>query len=573
MSLRSKSILLFIILHILIVFRKRKLLGPTAALRIQTYFRMYRLKGSHKDALLQLRKPIRTLSAIRIQCLARRYLSRKRYILRHNAYTKSTAILQRVYRGANIRKLIHRHKAALYLQNQMKKWRSRRFYNAVMLVIKLKQVFNKRMAAMELLQRVARGYMERKRVLRKKRAIHRRFERACNVIKFAYHTYIKKKNAWELALSQTPAGINEYEVSKRLALMIEDIYYYRLERRELAALMSRATPTLRRVMRHFFRRHPTERVLSLCNSLLKLCGYQVSTGNTCPIAEPRPQSSSTRSHTSTNDDVFDVARDLLKNHVPPYYRHGTVLDQPAMEAMFQSWYKMHGLPYLTGEIASIYKKFRDPMDGKIDLHRLQEYVDMHKYPCHKHSRYICGDCVFYRECHFGRCKCSMFRKDARTGFMCTNCNHPHQHHKLCPIQIKPKKNTHMSLAATLHYFLDPDMSCPISFHGVQMDEVVNEVTRVGEANLHDNQTRMLLQSTGGTPDPGESRKVSAVTGISALTSDSPLATLKKPTSLLDTQLAKCEVCKYDFPQVIMLHSDQAIHCRKKINTGTSAHPI
>lgn len=506
---------------------------------------MYRVKGNHKHELRLRKKPIRTLSAIRIQCLMRRYLARKRYLYRFNAYNKATAILQRVYRGAITRKLILRHKAALYLQNQVKKWKSRRFYNAVMLVIKLKQVFNKRIAAMELLQRVARGYIERKRVLRKKRAIHRRFERACNVIKFAYHTYIKKKNAWALALSQTSDGMQRYETGRRLASMIEDLYFMQRERRQLRSLMSRATPALCRVMRRFFRRHPSERVICLCNSLLKLNGYQISTSDICSnAAEERPLSSSTRSLSSVHDEPFYSARDLLKNHVPPYYRHGHILDQPAMEAMFKSWYKMHGLPYLTGEIASIYKQFRDPIDGKVDLNRLQDYVDMHKYPCHKHSRYICGDCVFYRECFFGPCQCSMFRKDSRTGFMCVGCNHPHQYHKLCPVQIKPKKNKHMSLSATLHYFMDPDMSCPISFQGIQMEDVVKEVTRVGDANIHENQTRMLIESTSGAVQKAEdsgTRKASAGTGISALTTTSQSTTKKKEPSLLDTQLAKCEV--------------------------------
>ena len=79
--------------------RRVKALGKLAATIIQRHYRGYLLRGCHRNLIFELNKNKRTKAAVVIQCLGRRYNSKKEYLAKREKEIAAVIIVQRVRRG------------------------------------------------------------------------------------------------------------------------------------------------------------------------------------------------------------------------------------------------------------------------------------------------------------------------------------------------------------------------------------------------------------------------------------------------------------------------------------------
>ncbi len=124
--------------------KQKKLLGRAMAIRLQTYWRMYRLKHTHWKEIERRRIIVRLWNCMKIQCCMRMKLGCLR-VARHRAQRMHAIVtLQRIYRGAIVRLWRLRQKAARRLQKSFKNLKSRAFFRCVMNVVQLQCIFKAR---------------------------------------------------------------------------------------------------------------------------------------------------------------------------------------------------------------------------------------------------------------------------------------------------------------------------------------------------------------------------------------------------------------------------------------------
>ena len=439
------------------------------------------VRGSHKPALYQRRKAIRSAKVIIIQCQFRRFLHKKKARLKRESYTVAAIQIQKCVRGFFGRKFVRRHKAAIVLQNSSKTFKDRRFFNMVMMVVQLRAVLKRRNDACVYIQKVARGYILRNRLFIERLKTLDRYHKAAVFITKLYGAFKAKQARKE----QQMRLLQRNKLLRRLAQMIEELYFQRKDYRELIVTMNRSAPVMQALVRGFIATKAVRRMQFLRSAMASWCDPRYAKeflNDYLAKFLPPSISSDISVASSLTTAVENKSLDntgFLSDFIPR--RRGYAQDEvdyPTFVAALQAWYKRCMKPLLLSEIASIYQRFRNPNNSKVKVSDVDEYINHHTEPCRKHARTICGDCVYFRECHFGMCECKEFKKDKRTGLVCLLCSHPMSHHKLLPMALNPaKKRENISLLGSLNTVLKPDLSLPSTVKGVEVDKVADQITK------------------------------------------------------------------------------------------------
>lgn len=522
-----------------------KQFGEMAAIVIQCVYRGYMVRGSHKPALYQRRKVVRSAKVLVLQCLFRRYLGRKRALLKRKAFTAAAISVQKIIRGFFGRKFVRRHKAALVLQNSAKTFKDRRFFNMVMMVVQLRGVLRRRTDACTLIQKVARGYMVRASMYAKRLSSLDRYHRAAAFITKLYGAFQSKKARHQKQLKL----LQRNKLLCRLAQMIEELYFQRRDHRELAVAMSRSAPVMQALVRGFIAQSRVRRMKFLRKAMVTWCDPRCAQAflsdfltkmipvslSASAVGSAGSQSSLVKVGRSGGDVGGSGAREkevYLSAHVPlKRRRRQDYVDLPLLAVALQGWYRQCGKPLLQAEITSIYARFRNPNNSKVYVPDIDDYISWHVEPCRKHARTICGDCVYFRECHFGACECKEFKKDKVTGLVCLHCSHPVSHHKLLPKGLNSSsKRENASLLALLNTVLQPDLSLPATVRGVEVDVVADQITRRHRQEARAEQ-QLLLTNTGTSS--GTDTGALAYTGTSTSTGAANTRTHTDPFAKAD----------------------------------------
>lgn len=468
------------------LFRRKKHFGNLAAIVIQCMYRGYVVRGSHKPALYQRQKIIRSAKIIIIQCQFRRFLHSKKARLKRESFTAAAINVQKCIRGFFGRKFVRRHKAAIVLQNSSKTFKDRRFFNMVMMVVQLRGVLRRRADACILIQKVGRGYMVRTRIYAERLSSLDRYHRAAVFITKLYGAFKRsqerKKKILKLAQRE--------KMLRRLAQMIEELYFQRKDYQELVVTMQRCAPVMQAVVRGFIAVKATQRMKFLRKAMVTWCDpYYAKEFLSDFLTKLIPPPISTKTSVVSSMVVSNQSsikeldggqgEGYLSQHIPLRRgRRQDYVDFPTLAAALQRWYVHCRKPLLPTEVTFLYARFRNPNNSRVHIPEIDDYIGHHEEPCRKHARTICGECVYFRECHFGKCECKEFKKDKRTGLVCLHCNHPMSHHKLLPLAMNPaKKRENASLLSTLNTVLKPDLSLPSTVKGVDVDKVADQITK------------------------------------------------------------------------------------------------
>jgi hypothetical protein len=461
-----------------------KQFGMMAATVIQCVYRGYMVRGSHKPAVYQRYKIVRSAKVIVIQCQFRRFLHCKAARLKREAFTNAAINVQKSIRGFFGRKFVRRHKAAIVLQNSAKTFKDRRFFNMVMMVVQLRGVLKRRADACIYIQKIARGYMVRARLFAERVASLDRYHRAAVFITKLYGAFMAKRARKQQQLKV----MQRNKLLCRLAQMIEELYFQRKDYRELVVAMHRSAPVMQALVRGYIAMKQVNRMKYLRKSMVTWCDpYHAKAFLSDYLTKLVPPSLSAKESVgSLTEAPVDVVAPkivaetkIVRNFIPLRRGHRQdYVDFPMLVVALQSWYKHCRKPLLQTEITSIYGRFRNPNNSKVFIPEIDDFISHHTEPCRKHARTICGDCVYFRECHFGTCACKHFKKDKNTGLVCLTCSHPVSHHKLLPMALNPtKQRENTSLLTLLNTVLKPDVSLPTTVRGVNVDKIADEITR------------------------------------------------------------------------------------------------
>ena len=85
------------------------------------------------------------------------------------------------------------------------------------------------------------------------------------------------------------------------------------------------------------------------------------------------------------------------------------------------------------EIIHFQRLFDENNNGMVDYMKFLSFAAKQVKPCHKHRRYICGECTQYGICFRMGCSCIRFTASASAkGQICT-CGHTNRTHELEPM--------------------------------------------------------------------------------------------------------------------------------------------
>lgn len=475
--------------RVLRYLKRKKEFGKLAATAIQAIYRGYRIRYIHKQLKLKKNIPIRAEKVLIIQCQIRRFLSTKYVQARRLLYNTSATNIQKVYHGYLVRKWVKRDRAARVLQRASRMWRDRHFFNTVMMMVQLRKLFQRRIDAAIEIQRIIRGYLSRLNFSRYRKLILLKFHTAARIIQilFAKHKkYLEEKRRLARLNDRT-------KMMRKLAQLIEELYFQRQDRIRLWQALQNAAPVMQSLVRGFLGRTKAVRMKFLRKALRTWCEPHFATEFMREILERKIAASIYVSdqlfQLKTLANVRSKRKDDVKfiDFLPEIVINKTSIDKRIFLFTLSKYYEHLKKPLLISELQSIYKRFRDPIDGKIPINEVNRYISVHKHPCHKHGRTICGTCIYHRECFLSGCFCRCFERDEITGKVCKECHHSITVHKIFPLDQKPsRKKANKELLKILSFVSDPDLSLPTSVKGL-------ELTDIGKQYYIEKQKRIKLK--------------------------------------------------------------------------------
>lgn len=518
--------------------KRKKEFGRLAAIAIQAMFRGYRVRHSHKMILLKQKIPYRAERVVQIQCQMRRYLSLQSVKRRRILFHASALNIQKVYKGFLVRRWFKRNQAARVLQRAAKMWKDRHFFSTVMMMIQLKRLFQRRIDASIQIQRIIRGYLSRLHFSRYRQQILMKFSTSAMILQMLF-----KKHQRYLAEQRRLAKLRDKtKFMKKLAYLVEELYFQRKERHRLKLLVFNAVPVIQALIRGYLGRSRGQRMKFLRKALKTWCQPHYAVEFMREILENKIPKSLYVSENLFQLTTAHMTRShrkeiLLIDFLPHDNQHRSSVDKRVYLFTLTKYYEYLRKPLLISEVQSLYHRFRDPLDGKIRIIELSKYIRTHKQPCHKHGRTICGDCVYHRECTLSNCLCRCFIKDDLTGKVCKECHHAIALHTLLPLDLKPnRKKANQTLVKILEFVSEPDISLPTTIKGL-------ELTDIGKQCYREKKRIQKLQITNSTTLPLSS----SFSSSSSTTSTSMEEKNKKEKefihSISDLELSAEEICE------------------------------
>ena len=453
--------------------RKR---GNWASTVIQKNFRSYQIHGAHSNVKYTKKRLYRMVATVRVQSLMRRYLAAKRTRAMRVLFNKSARKIQKVYRGHLCRLRLYKHWAARRITKFMKTLHFHKFKDTVIMIMQLRRLFKKRNALALLIQRVYRGYTGRMYIHNRKMLaiIHRTYSRK---IQRAYRDHLARR----VVVIWQPPGEDWVleQCGKRLALLLYEMHQDRSRRAELAAMYRAAAPAMQRLVRGFISRAGARKMSFLRKAMRSWLQPRLATEFLQQFLSSKvfylngKGGMGSRQGTPKLDLISNAK--LVRAFLPPAKQDHFEVDSRSFNKALELWYQSVGMPLVKSERDALVRKFKNPMNGQIMTRSLDAFIFAHKLPCRKHGRFVCGDCVFRKNCNVGSCKCQMFKSTTDDGFgICANCDHPGTLHTLCPLQIRNpfKSGKKSSMLKVLTAVRDPDMSLPMSVEGVVVENVI-----------------------------------------------------------------------------------------------------
>jgi hypothetical protein len=462
--------------------KRKKEYGRLAATAIQAIYRGYRVRYSHKSLLIKNQIPYRAEKVLQIQCQMRRFLHLKIVKRRRILFNHSATQIQKVYHGFLVRRWFRRNRAARVLQRAARMWKDRHFFNTVMMMIQLKKLFQRRIDASIEIQRMIRGYLSRLHFFRYRQRLLLKFSTAAMIVQMVFkrhHKYLEEQR--RLALLR-----NQNKFMKRLASLLENLFYQRKDRHRIREMVMCAVPVMQSLIRGFLGRSRGQRLKFLRNALKSWCQPRYAMEFLKEMLEKRASLVSQSIYVSDNLFQLKTASQTrshrkviqLLDFLPEVDQHKSSVDQRSYLQTLNRYYEYLRKPLLLSEVQSLYRRFRDQLDGKIRITELSRYASTHKQPCHKHGRTICGDCVYHRNCTMANCFCRCFVKDDLTGKVCKECHHAIALHTICPLDTKPnRKKANKTLLKILTFVSEPDLSLPTAIKGLELTDIGKQCYR------------------------------------------------------------------------------------------------
>lgn len=399
------------------------------ATRIQAWYRGCQYRRIHVNIRYLRGKYTRMVAAVKIQSLARRYFGACKVIARRLLYKVSATHIQRTWRGYWRRKLLRIDWAARRIAKFMKTLHFFKFKDAVIMIMQLRRMFKKRMMLTVRIQRVYRGHSARRFVFNKRywNCVQRAFAKK---IQRCYRQYVIRK----AIVPWNPPG-EEWvlaQCAKKLSRMLLEMYLDKERRRDLARLMQSSAPAMQRVIRGFLGRAGTKKMAYLRTAMRqwlqprlagefmeKYLNSRIFFLNQ-PVAALKVEDTRAENPHHIRSFLSEEKRDRFE------------VDYRSFDAAIEHWYKSKNMILLKSEKDALMRKFRNPMNGNVQVKSLDEFIENHKVPCRKHGRFICGDCVYRMNCQIGHCKCVLFKSSTEDGHgICVHCDHPGSLHSLC----------------------------------------------------------------------------------------------------------------------------------------------
>ena len=492
----------------IVEFRRRKLLGTVAATLIQSTYRGYRLRYTHRKKLMQLKVPIRVERAIVIQCAMRRFLGTKEVKQRRVAYQAAALFIQRCFRGYVVRRWLRRQWAARVLQKAAKTFKDRQFFNTVMMLVQLRKLFQRRDVAVVKMQKIVRGHITRMQIRRHRWNILMKFHEAARIMQTAFKVLKRFKERQR----RLAAKRDRTKFMRKLAQLIEELYFQRADRRALMSLMQNAAPAIQCLVRGYIGRTRATRMVFLREALRSWCNpvfaadfmrqhlerriAYLGGGSDSVIIDGSALDLKTAGATRKGRQPVTY----LMEFIPTHLQKGFIeVDKTTLFTALTKWYKKIAKPLLITEIESIYQRFRNPVDGKVTIPVLDAYISKHKMPCRKHARVVCGDCVYFRECNVGSCQCKCFKRDAISGKSCRQCHHSIVLHTIYPLDLKPsRRKMGKTMLDILNSVTEPDLSLPTVVSGIELNDIGKEIYRKKWSVEKSFKSAKLLEMSGSS---------------------------------------------------------------------------
>lgn len=456
--------------------RTKKLYGKLAATIIQKNFRGYRLRGLHKKEWYKKRIPLRREAIVRIQAIMRGCLGRKRVQELKWRFFRCALNVQRIFRGWIIRCLVRKHLAAMRIQRAFRQSTRKKFFRTVMAVISVHNILKKREVAAKLLQAAVRGYFARKRIRKYKRKLYFKFNSAAILIT---RLFMKLKRA-KLVIQARDVVNWRYLVARKLAKLLIDLYSHWKHNQHIQRIIMRAAPLIQRQFRGYVGRIRSKRLKHLKNCLLEWLNPQFAVDFLKAALSQMLYQNPTQIATNVPLTVLCPNKEeFIAPFVPTHVKNKIEIDYLTFSECLSKWYESIHAPLLGGEFDALYRRFKNPLDGKIDVLTIDKFISRHPLPCRLHARRICADCIFLRECNFGRCQCDLFKKDDESGKFCIDCLHSSIHHAIYPIAAKAtyKTGDQMQMLEILGYEFKIDLQLPKNVTGLDSPSVITAITK------------------------------------------------------------------------------------------------
>jgi len=404
------------------------------------------------------------------------FLFRKKARNIRKVYNKAALYIERIIRGWLCRRRLKVARAANRIKRLFKLIAFFKFKDIVIMIMQLRRMQKKRIRLSIEIQRVIRGFLGRRYVFRK-----RLYNILCKImIRKLQKWYCKenirrKKKPWKRPTEEMII----HRVSKKIGKMILELYLDYERRQGFMKLIQQSLPEVQRMIRGFLGRKGTKKLSFLRKSMRTWMQPRLA----IDFMEKFLNSRIFYLKTINKEEKIIFTRDDTKNvyHIRKFL---TIEEQTKFEIhlrkfepALEKWYDSVNMPLSSSEKLAIIRQFKNPMNGHIRIKSLDEFINYHKLPCRKHGRFICGDCVFRKNCQIGSCKCQVFISSTADGHgICRTCDHPGSLHSLCPTQVRilmsdrPRKKP--SLLKVLNTIRDADISIPTGVEGILAEDVI-----------------------------------------------------------------------------------------------------
>jgi hypothetical protein len=451
-------------------FRNKRIHGKRCATKIQAWYRGCKRRRLHADIRYTRQIYVRLRSVTLMQAVARRYMATNVVKRMRALYRRCAIQIQRIYRGFWCRKQLKIDWAARRLTKFMKTLHFFRFRDAVIMIMQLRRLFKKRTQLTILIQRVFRGYSARVY------AHHKRFWFILSKVsayriqrRYRAHLELKRAVPW---LPPGEAWMLR-QCARKICTLLYKLHQDRAQRRLLRAAMQRCAVPIQRVVRGFLARTGAKKMANMRQAIRNWAQPRVAT----EFMEDFLSSRVFKDDESYRESPSKVKKEaiFIRQFLPEDHQTRFEIPYKIFEPAMIAWYKSVNMVLLKSEKDSVVRKFRNPMNGNMQIKPLDEFIGCHPLPCRKHGRFICGDCVFRKNCQIANCHCPLFKSSTADGHgICLTCDHPGSLHSLCPNQVRGnhRSNNATNMLRIVTAVREPDMSFPTGVEGIAAEGIV-----------------------------------------------------------------------------------------------------